>query len=201
MSFSSRYARPITALLEKARSGNSAAVDELLHVIYGELHAMAHAKMHGERSRRTLQTTALVNEAYLRLFKEKKFSWENRAHFFASAAEAMRHVLVDQARARLRVKRGGGREAGALEEWALQVPEDGCNLSSEELLDLDAALSRLEQHEPRMGEIVKLRYFAGMTIEETAQSLGLSARSVHRDWIAAKAWLHSELSKGAEQSE
>ncbi len=200
MSTSPRFAKPSTTLFEKARQGDSAAVDQLLSLIYRELHEMAHRKMCGERVRKTLQTTALINEAYLRLFRDKRFSWENRAHFFASAAEAMRHVLVDHARARLRVKRGAGKEAMALEGWDIQVAEGG-SLSPEELLDLDEALSRLEQIEPRMASIVKLRYFAGMTIEETAQSLELSARSVNRDWIAAKAWLHNELSKGAEQSE
>jgi RNA polymerase sigma factor (TIGR02999 family) len=145
-----------------------------------------------ERPGRTLQATGLVHEAYLRLVGDQSMAWENRGHFFATAAEAMRRILIEQARRRRSLKRGGGRTPQPLDEGMLvAAPLD------EELLALDGALERLESTTPERAQVVKLRYFAGLSVEETARALDLSPRSVNRLWTSARAWLHHEIARGS----
>ena len=163
---------------------------ELLSVVYDELRNLARHKMAGERIDHTLQPTALVHEVYLRLVQGQAADWKNRAHFFAAAAHAMRRILVEQARKRSRLRRGGGRDRVEL-EYAPAFVED----PSVDLVALEEALVRLSQHDERMSEIVTLRYFAGMTIAETAGMLGVSPRTVRREWDCARAWLYSALTR------
>lgn len=178
----------ITRILDRVRSGDDEAVDTLMPAVYLELRRMARGFMARERQGHTLQPTALVHEAYLRLVGREPPEWQNRAHFFSAAAEAMRRILIDQARHRRRLKRGGDMQRTPLHEDAVTSdPED------EELLALDECLSRLERKDPFMATVVKLRHLVGMTVEETAQALDSSPRSVHRAWAAARAWLLREL--------
>ena len=163
---------------------------ELLSVVYDELRNLARHKMAGERIDHTLQATALVHEVYLRLVEGQAADWKNRAHFFAAAAHAMRRILVEQARKRSRLRHGGGRNRVDLEDAPVFVEDP-----SVDLIALEEALVRLSQHDERMSEIVTLRYFAGMTIEETAGMLGVSPRTVRRDWDCARAWLYSALTR------
>ena len=163
---------------------------ELLSGVYDELRNLARHKMAGERIDHTLQPTALVHEVYLRLVEGQAADWKNRAHFFAAAAHAMRRILVEQARKRHRLCHGGGRDRVELEHASVFMEDP-----SVDLIALEEALVRLSQHDERMCEIVTLRYFAGMTIEETAGMLGVSPRTVRRDWDCARAWLYSELTR------
>lgn len=160
-------------------------------IVYDELRALAYRQMADEAGPRTLQPTALVHEAYLRLLAGGDGTFENRRHFFFAAARIMRQIRVDDARKRKRLKRGGGDKAGGLKEDPAVFDDDPA-----EILAVDEALQRLEAIEPRKAEVVKLRYFAGLSIEECAETLGVSPRSVDNDWYYAKAWLHRELSKG-----
>jgi RNA polymerase sigma factor (TIGR02999 family) len=144
-----------------------------------------------EASRRTLQTTVLVSEAYLRLVGDADVQWANRRHFFAAAARAMRRIRIDDARKRQRLKRGGGRPVGQLEDDPAAFDQDAT-----ELLAIDEALSKLEKADPRKAEVVMLRYFAGLSVEETAAALDIAPRTVDSEWRFAKVWLHRELSKG-----
>ena len=182
--------REITQLLLKWRNGDKAALDVLMPRVYEELRKMARHYMAAERPGHTLQTTALINEAYLRLIDHKEMRWQNRAHFFAVAAQAMRRVLVDHARSRDAAKRGGGAIKASLED-AAEIPARRL-----ELVALDAALNDLAAIDPRMSQVVELRYFGGLSVEETAEVLGVSPVTVMRDWSAAKAWLLRELTKG-----
>jgi RNA polymerase sigma factor (TIGR02999 family) len=177
----------VTRILEAVGGGDEAARDELFERVYQELRALAGGFMARERSEHTLQPTAVVNEAYLRLVGRGQPQWENRAHFFGAAAQAMRRILVDHAREKMSLKRGGDQERVELED----VGEG--EVSLEELLSLDGALSELEQRDGRMAKIVELRFFAGLSVDETADALGISKRSVLRDWAAARAWLRREL--------
>jgi RNA polymerase sigma factor (TIGR02999 family) len=180
---------PITLLLQAAGRGDATARDRLLGLVYDQLRAMAGDQLAREGKARTLQATALVHEAYLRLFGAAEAEWHDRAYFFAAAAEAMRRVLVDAARARLAKKRGGDAERVDLAaDVEAPKPEDRVDL-----LALDDALSRLEQQDARMADIVKLRHFVGLSVDDTAAALSLSRRTVLRDWTAAKAWLHRQL--------
>lgn len=182
----------ITAMLAEIVDGKSGAVDRLLPRIYDELRAMARGQLARERAGHSLQATALAHEAYLKLLGDGRASWENRRHFFGSAAEAMRRILVDHARSARRRKRGGSRVRVELDENALvQGP------ASIAVIELDLALAELEERDRDMAEIVKLRYFAGLTVEQTAETVGVSGRSVNRAWAAAKAWLHRRLTEGA----
>lgn len=178
----------ITEALGHIARGDPRAAAELLPLLYDELRKLARARMARERPGQTLQSTALVHEAYLRLVGEADRGWENRAHFFAAAAEAMRRILVERARYRGRQRRGGGAERASLHESHM-VDEQ----SHEELLAVDQLLARLEAQDAEMAQVVKLRYFAGFEVEETAATLGLSERTVYRHWKSAKAWLKREL--------
>jgi RNA polymerase sigma factor (TIGR02999 family) len=177
-----------TELMVEISGGNRAAADELLPLVYDELRRLARARMARLRPGQTLQPTALVHEAYVRLVKDQDPGWANRAHFFAAAAEAMRRVLIDRARWASREKRGGGRMRVTLSDVGI-----GVHPRPTELLALDDALRRLEQLDQRMAAVVKLRFFAGLTQEETALAMGISRRTVNRLSAAARAWLAGEL--------
>ncbi|HVS03242.1 MAG TPA: ECF-type sigma factor [Thermoanaerobaculia bacterium] len=177
----------VTALLAGADSGR-AAFDQLLPLVYDELRAMARRQLAGDWRQRTLDTTGLVHEAYLKLVDETAVPLRCRAYFFAAAARSMRQVLVDAARRRSRLKRGGGAAAGDLEAASLTV--DGF---AAELLDLDRGLERLARDYPRQAEVLECRFFAGLSVDETARALDLSPRTVKRDWSLARAWLYREL--------
>jgi RNA polymerase sigma factor (TIGR02999 family) len=178
----------VTVLLAQLVDGDQQAASRLVPLVYSELRQMAARYMRRERVDHTLQTTALVHEAYLKLVGQTPASWQNRAHFFAVAAQVMRHILIDHARAHLREKRGCGQAVLQLDEGLVFSPEQ-----SSELLEVDAALHRLSELDPRQGKIVELRFFGGLTVEETAAVLGISPKTVKRDWSVAKAWLHGEL--------
>lgn len=179
----------VTQLLGQWGGGDREALDELMPLVYDELRRMAHRHMAQERQGHTLQATALVNEVYLKFQEERAGTWRNRAHFFAVAAQMMRFILVDYARQHARAKRGGGAEKVELDEAMLVSQE-----RSSELLALDEALHKLEQLDERKSRIAVLRFFAGLTIEETAEALEISAETVMRDWRLARAWLRNELS-------
>jgi RNA polymerase sigma factor (TIGR02999 family) len=180
----------ITRLLAEAAQGSEAARADLWQEVYGELRRLARSKLARE-SGQTLQTTALVHEAYLRLTGgDAVVAWENRRHFFAAAAEAMRRVLIDQARSRGAAKRGAGQRPIALGELQVAI---GGDLEADELLALDEALTRLGELDPARARVVELRFFAGLTEVETAQVLGTSPRSVSRLWAGARAWLYSHM--------
>ena len=184
---------PLTQLLAQVRAGDGAARDRLWHLVYEDLRHVAHRQMAAERSADTLQTTVLVHEAYLRLGGGQNADWSNRRHFFAAAAEAMRRILVDYARKKGSLKRGAGRvQATFAAEPAAPASSDG---DATDLLDLDEALTRLEQIAPRQSEVVKLRHFAGLTVEDAALALEVSPRTVESDWRLARAWLHRELNR------
>jgi RNA polymerase sigma factor (TIGR02999 family) len=182
--------REITQLLLEWRQGDTRALDKLMPLVYDELRRLARLYMAGERPDHTLQTTALINEAYLRLADHKEMAWQNRAHFFAVAAQAMRRILVDHARTRDAAKRGGGAPKASLEEAALLAEEQAV-----ELLALDDALGDLARVDPRKSRVVELRYFGGLSVEETAEVLGVSPVTVMREWRAAKAWLLRAISR------
>lgn len=212
----------VTQLLAAIEAGDRQAASDLLPLVYDELRSLARRKLAQEKPGQTLQPTALVHEAYLRLVggdaKQERErggvgdgenvqprplshspplplstspSFHSRGHFFAAAAEAMRRILVENARAKLRLKRGGDAQRMPLEECAVAAPEP-----DDRLLALDDALTRLEQKDPRKAELVKLRYFAGLTIEQAAEALGIATSTADRDWSYARAWLFREMSKG-----
>jgi RNA polymerase sigma-70 factor, ECF subfamily len=172
-------------------SANNDSADALFNLVYDELCRQARLFLRKERAEHTLQTTALVNEAYLKLAKGKNFSWENRSQFFAVAATMMRQILIDYAKQKHRVKRGGMKENLPLEE-ALTITVSS---TSFDLLDLDQALNRLAEKEEYLAKVVELRFFSGLDVPETAEVLGVSESTVKRDWAMAKAWLHRELTK------
>jgi RNA polymerase sigma factor (TIGR02999 family) len=184
----------VTSLLVAWSEGDDTALAQLVPRVYAELHRLAHHQMRAERSGRTLQTTALVNEAYLRLVDTRRIRWESRAHFLGVAAQAMRRVLVDAARARRARKRGGAESPVVLDEALLAAPG-----RSASLVALDDALTALARVDPRKSQVVELRYFAGLSVAETGAVLGVSAETVQRDWRVAKAWLLRELSGGKPQ--
>jgi RNA polymerase sigma factor (TIGR02999 family) len=176
----------VTRVLSAIEQGDPLAAGQLLPLVYDELRKLAARKLAHEKPGQTLDATALVHEAYLRLVGEQTF--ESRPHFFAAAAEAMRHILVDRARRRKRGKHGGSRQRVSLDE---SIPASSC--ATDELLAIDEALTRLEKEDPQAAAVVKLRYFAGLSAEETAQSLGISRASVYRHWNFARAWLLQEI--------
>jgi RNA polymerase sigma factor (TIGR02999 family) len=179
----------VTALLLSWSGGEAAAADRLIPVVYEELHRQAARAMRREGHSHTLQATALVHEAYLRLVDQQRVQWRNRAHFFGIAAEVMRRVLVDHARARDAAKRGGGAQRLTLGD-ALGVPSDGTDA---DVLALHEALERLALLDPDQARLVELRYFGGLNIEESAEALGVSPATVKREWAVARAWLRREL--------
>lgn len=181
----------VTRLLRAWRDGDAAALEALAPLVYAELRRLAEARMRRERPDHTLQATALVHEAFLRLTGSDAPAWEDRTHFFAVAARVMRRLLVDHARARGYAKRGGGVRRVSLDE-AVELSEE----PGEDLLALDAALTRLAALDPRQHQVVELRFFGGLSVEETAEVLGVSAVTVKRDWRAARAWLYAELAEG-----
>ncbi|MGA9770658.1 MAG: sigma-70 family RNA polymerase sigma factor [Blastocatellia bacterium] len=178
----------VSRLLAGWGSGDADALDELIPLVYDELKRLAHHFMRQERAGHTLQTTALVGEAYLRLADQKHTQWKNRSQFFHIAAQFMRRILVDHARSRIRAKRGGGAYKVSLDEVAVLSPE-----RSADLIALDMALERLAVIDRRKSEIVELRYFGGLSVEEAAEVLGVSPITVKRDWLVAKAWLRREI--------
>src|SRR5262245_40427340 len=180
----------ITRILQEWQAGSHDALDRLIPLVYDELHALASRQLVHEWRHDRLQTTVVVNEAYLRLFGQREVDWQNRGHFFAVAAQLMRRILVDQARHELREKRGGGSLPVALND---AIPAAPAAVDAVETLDLDRALQKLEQLDPDEAKIVELRFVGGLTVEETAAALGISPATVKREWTIAKAWLHREL--------
>ena len=180
----------VTEILRSIEQGDSQAAEELLPIVYHELRRLAASKMRDERTGHTLQPTALVHEAYLRLVDQKqRQDWQSRQHFFGAAAEAMRRILIERARQRESQKRGGDRNREPLDSGSIATPE-----ASTDLLALDAALSNLETHDAEAAQLVKLRYFSGLTIAQSSELLNISPRSADRLWTYAKAWLYRELS-------
>jgi RNA polymerase sigma factor (TIGR02999 family) len=175
-------------LLQAWGRGDTAALDQLLPLVHEELRRLARRQMRHERPGHTLQATALVNEAYLRLIDVKRIRWQNRAHFFAMAARVMRRILVDSARARGYQKRGGRTQKVSLDEALVVSREPG-----QDLVALDDALQALAAFDPRKSQVVEMRFFGGLSVEETAQALHVSADTVMRDWRLAKVWLLREL--------
>ena len=181
----------ITIILEKIERGDTQAADQLLPLVYGELRKLAAAKMANEAPGHTLQPTALVHEAWLRLGGDAQPDWQNRAHFFASAAEAMRRILIDRARQRQAVRHGGGLERTSADALASEIASPGAN--DAELLDVHEALDGLARHDPRKAELVKQCYFVGLTLKEASLVLGISEPTARRDWSYARAWLFNEI--------
>lgn len=181
----------ITGLLLDWGNGDKAALDRIIPLVYQELRRVAHRQMRRERAGDTLQTTALINEAYLRLIDYERVRPRDRAHFLAIAAQAMRRILIERARSRRSTKRGSGAQKVSLDEAA-----DISNERAADLVALDEALTSFAAIDPRKAQIVELKYFGGMTIEETAEVLNLSTPTVERDWHMARIWLHREIAKG-----
>lgn len=182
----------VTQLLGQWSGGDGQALDDLMPLVYDELRRVAYRQMAAERGDHTLQATALVNEAYLKLKDQRTARWQNRAQFFAVAAQMMRHILVDYARRNQRTKRGGGAQQVTLDD-AMIVSAD----KSDELLAVNDALEKLEQIDKRRGQVAVMRFFAGLSVEEIAEALSISVETVTRDWRTARAWLRKELSVAA----
>ena len=185
----------ITRILEAVNGGDLEAAQALFALVYDELRRMARSRMARESPGHTLQPTALVHEAYIRLMGDENLRFENRAHFFTAAAEAMRRILIEHARKKRSGKRQGGRQRiGLMETMAVQEP------APDEVSALDEALSRLERKDRQMSDVLKLRFFVGLTVQETAEALSLSPRTVDRQWAAARAWLTREIRKSSGDS-
>ena len=181
----------VTRILTAIEQGDPRAADELLPAVYQELRRLAAQKLSRERPGQTLQATALVHEAYIRLVGAEGQNWRSRTHFFAAAAEAMRRILIENARRKQRLKRGGGRQRVDLEDADLAIDEP-----STDLVALDEALTKLAEDDPVVAELVKIRYFAGLTLAQAAELLGISRRTADRYWAYARAWLYQEITKG-----
>ncbi len=192
MNSSEQKRQNITDILRQWSDGKQEALDELMPLVYEELHRQAAQYLRRERANHTLQTTALIHEAYLKLIDQRNVDWESRTHFFAIAAQAMRRILVDYAKMRNREKRGGAAENLPLEK-ALQIQAKEEN--SVDLIALDEALTRLAEIDGQQAHVVELRYFADLSLEATAEALHISRATAARDWSVAKAWLLRELSK------
>jgi RNA polymerase sigma factor (TIGR02999 family) len=183
-----RDRQSITDLLLQVRQGEPDAMDRLFPLVYGELRRIAHRQLQGERPGHTLGTTGLVNETYLKLVDQDRVEWRDRGHFFALAARAMRRILVDYARRYRALRRGGG-----VRPLALREDDAATDERSDTLIALDEALERLSEMNPRLSQVVECRYFGGLTEEETAEALGVTTRTVQRDWAKARGWLFLEL--------
>jgi RNA polymerase sigma factor (TIGR02999 family) len=180
----------VTRILNAIERGEAKATDELLPLVYEELRLLAAQKLSREAPGQTLQATALVHEAYIRLVGSEPAGWDNRGHFFAAAAEAMRRILVDNARRKKSHKHGGGRQRVELDKLDTSISEP-----SESLLRLDEALKRLEKQDPDVADVMKLRYFGGLTLEQAAEIKGISRRTAGRYWSYARLWLYREVSR------
>jgi len=183
----------VTHILNAIEQGDARAADELLPLVYEELRSLAARRLSHESPGQTLQATALVHEAYLRLMGNESHTWQGRAHFFAAAAEAMRRILVENARRKGRLKRGAGRRRVDLDAVSLAI-----ETPAEDLIALDEAFTRLVAEDPQAAEVVKLSYFGGFTLEEAAEVLGISRRTAQRYWAFARAWLYEEMTRGEE---
>ena len=181
----------ITQLLNQWSDGDAEVLDDLMPLVYKELRRQAAGYLRRERADHTLQPTALINEVYLKLIDQRDVKWQNRAHFFAISAQAMRRILVDYARERKREKRGGAAENLPLDEALTIVSQE----KSVDLVALDEALNKLAKFDERQAKVVELRYFSGLSIDETAEVLNVSNVTIRRDWTMAKAWLHQEITK------
>lgn len=188
----------VTRILTAIEQGDARAADELLPLVYQELRQLAAQRMKQERPGQTLQATALVHEAYIRLVGTESQNWNSRAHFFAAAAEAMRRILIDIARRKKSFRHGGDRKRVDLDEVVLA---DDSDIPSDELLALDEALEKLTQEDKASAELIKLRFFAGLTMEQAAELLGIPRRTADRNWAYARAWLYKEVSKGDQACE
>ena len=186
----------VTRILNAIEQGDGKAADELLPLVYEELRILAAQKLSQEKPGQTLQATALVHEAYLRLVEAKDQSWNSRGHFFKAAAEAMRRILVDNARRKKSLRAGGEHQKVDIDQAGLRVLASPDERSSEDLLALDEALEKLGKTDPRNAELVKLRYFAGLSLDQVAKIEGVSRRTATRWWTYARAWLHREISGG-----
>lgn len=182
----------VTQLLQAAASGHADSIDQLIPLLYGELRQLASRKMARESPGQTLQATALVHEAYLRLVQSKDRSWENRRHFLGAAAEAMRRILIERARRKRSAKRGSGQPLSPID--IDQIPLEAA--PSLDIIDLDQALRALAAIDPQSAELVKLRFFAGLTIKQIAETIGVSPRKADNLWAYARAWLHRRLKEG-----
>jgi len=180
----------VTGLLQKWTAGDQSVIGQLTPLIYAELHKLAHRQLRRERRDHTLQSTALVHEAWLRLIDQRQAGWRDRAHFFAVSGQMMRRILVDYARAQHREKRGGGAQVLALDE-AIDLPRQ----RGLELMALDDALQDLARLDARQSQVIELRFFAGLSVDETAEALGISKATANRDWITGRAWLLRELDR------
>jgi RNA polymerase sigma factor (TIGR02999 family) len=186
----------VTRLLQAWSDGNARALDELMPIVYAQLHRLARAQLRGERPGHTLQATALVHEAYVRLVGQTRIRWQNRAQFFGTAAQLMRRILVDHARERRSAKRGGGATRVELDEAF-----SAAQARDVDLLALDAALERLERLDARQSRLVVLRFFGGLTVDEVAEVLEISPATAKRDWLTAKMWLRRELTGSPSEGE
>ncbi len=186
----------ITRLLREWQTGDRDALDRLIPLVYDELHVIAARHLAHEWRADVIQTTALVNEAYLKLVDQRHVDWQSRAHFFAIAAQVMRRILLDDARHRTREKRGGGAVPVPIEELTALAPD--APVDAIELIAIDRALHELERLDPDQARIVELRFFGGLTIEETGAVLGISPTTVKREWALAKGWLHRALTNGSD---
>ncbi|MCH7703052.1 MAG: sigma-70 family RNA polymerase sigma factor [Planctomycetes bacterium] len=186
----------VTRLLAAAQKGDDSAHERLWSLIYGELHRMARLQLANEPRGKRLHPTSLIHEVYLRLAGDQMAEWHHRGHFFSAAAQAMRRIRVDYARSRGSLKRGGNRQLGPLLDDPPTFDQDAA-----EVLAIDEALTRLGQEYPQKAEVVSMRYFAGLTVDETATALGLGPRTVDKYWAFARAWLHRELTKGGAERE
>ena len=182
----------VTRILNAIEQGNEKATDELLPLVYEELRLLAARKLSHEQPGQTVQATALVHEVYVRLLGDELKTWENRGHFFSAAAEAMRRILVENARRKRRAKHGGGFQRIELDEATLVEPDERID---DELINLDEALTKFSQKSELKAKLVKLRYFAGLTIPQTAQVLGISHATAERHWIYARCWLRTEIQR------
>ncbi|WP_182868350.1 sigma-70 family RNA polymerase sigma factor [Stieleria mannarensis] len=185
----------VTRILNELQQGNRSSASELMPLVYAELRRLAGNKMRQEATGQTLQPTALVHEAFLRLVGDAAIEWDGRSHFFAAAAEAMRRILIENARRRKSAKRGGQARRHPISD--ADAIADADNL--DDLLDLDAALTKLAADEPGLAKLVELRFFAGLTIEESAKALGVSVRTVTRNWAFVRAWLGREMKSGEKE--